>query len=185
MVWVVAALRTELLFVRGRTVAVGVGERARARLASQLEEKRPAGALVVGFCGGLRADALPGTLILAETLTEEDAVVSVDERLLEKARTALAGAVVGGVVTVDRAIGPAGKAGLGLDAVAVNMESAYLAAELSGRGIPFLVMRVVLDALWEDVSLGPRVRWCRRAILGALSLSRAAAALRPVLEGTR
>ncbi|HAZ30027.1 TPA: hypothetical protein DCY65_00420 [Candidatus Acetothermia bacterium] len=185
MIVTVAALRTELLFVPRPRVQVGVGAEAAGRLRRWLNGKGPRAALVVGFSGAARAGLAAGTVVLAASIVSDGAdPVSLDGVLVARAQEALPKAVVGPVATVDRPAGPAEKARLGVDALAVDMESSPLARELSDRGIPFLVVRVVLDELWEDVFSGPRARWAGQAIACARRLGAAAAALRPVWEGT-
>jgi len=179
----VAALRTELLFAPRPRLRVGLGAGAGGWLRDRLNGHRPQGALVVGFSGATRADLAAGSVVLAEEiLCDGSGPVSLDRALVARAGARLPGAVVGTVATVARVADPAGKARLGLDALAVDMESAHLARELADRGIPFLVVRVVLDELWEDVLASPRARWAGRALACARELGRAATALRPVLE---
>ncbi|RLE29294.1 hypothetical protein DRJ54_04890 [Candidatus Acetothermia bacterium] len=175
----VAALRTELLFAPRPRMALGMGEAAAPRLVKLLDRRTPAGVLVVGFCGATRAGLPPGTLVLASAVDG----TALPQGLVERARERLPGAEVGTVVTVGAPASPAGKARLSPDALAVDMESVHLAAELSSRGIPFLILRCVLDALWEDLSAGPRLRWARRALACARRLGQGARALVPALEG--
>ncbi|MBC7099086.1 hypothetical protein H5T52_08210 [Candidatus Bipolaricaulota bacterium] len=175
----VGALRTELCFCPRPRAVLGVGQRARARLRWILEGERPAGVLVVGFSGATRASLPVGTLVLAESARG----VRVPDGLLERARKVLPGAKVGPVAQASSLASPEEKARLGVEALAVDMESADLAAELSSRGVPFLILRCILDALWEDPSRGPHIRWARRALLCARRLGQGARALIPVLEG--
>jgi nucleoside phosphorylase len=190
MVLTVAALRTELLYAPRPRAALGVGKKAAPHLVEILKRKRPAGVLVVGFCGGLHAALPPGTFVLADQLVEDPGQrsalrVLVDGEFLGKAKEKLPEARVGTLVTLDRPVGPAEKACLGIDALGVDLESAHLALELSKRGIPFLVLRIVLDALWEEPPFGARrALWARRAIACARQLDRAAQALFPTLEAT-
>lgn len=183
MIVTVAALRTELLFAPRPWLWVGVGAGARGRLARWLDRHPTRGVVIVGFCGGTRAALRPGDLVLAAAVATEGQEIAASQTLLELARVALPEAHVGGVATVEAPADPVAKARLGVDALAVDMESAHLAQEFSERGIPFLVLRVVLDALWEDVSAGLRIRWAGRAMGCARRLGQAAAALRPILEG--
>ncbi len=183
MIVTVAALGTELLFAPRPRLRVGVGAQAGGRLRAWLAGHKPGGALVVGFSGSTRAGLGAGTVVLVEgILADGSDPVLVDRALVARARDVLPGAVVGPVASVPRIADPAEKARLGLDALAVDMESAHLARELSGRRIPFLVLRVILDELWEDVAGRPRVRWAGRALGCAVTLGRAAGALRPALE---
>ncbi|HDI11041.1 MAG TPA: hypothetical protein ENF77_01810 [Candidatus Acetothermia bacterium] len=180
-VLVVAALRTELLFVRHRPVAIlGMGDKAAPRLVGLVRRKRPLGVLAVGFCGATWATLPPGALVLASGVDG----LEVPGELVERARTMLPRAEVGPVATVKALADPREKARLGLDALAVDMESAPLARQLASLGIPFLILRCVLDALWEDVSIGPRLRWTKRALMCARRLAEGVRTLVPVLERT-
>jgi len=183
MVLTVAALRTELLFSPRPRAALGVGARAAARLAETLDRRKPSGVLVVGFSGATRANLRPGTLVLASGVQGEGEEVRVPDGLLSRARRAVPEAGAGQIATVNGPASPEDKAWLSLDALAVDMESLHLARELSQRGIPFLIVRCVLDHLWEDVTFGLKVRWARRALHCARRLGKAARALAPVLEG--
>ena len=58
-VMVLAALRTELLFVRGPKAALGMGETARAGLRGLLNRFPLKGAVFLGYCGGLAAGLRP------------------------------------------------------------------------------------------------------------------------------
>lgn len=178
MVLTVAALRTELVYAPRPRAALGVGERAAPRLVELLPGKRPAGVVVVGFSGAARGSLPVGGLVLADSVGG----VRVPEGLLERARNALPGAEVGPVAQVGSPAGPKEKARLGLDALAVDMESGDLAAALSSHKVPFLIVRCILDALWEDPSRGFKARWANRALTCARRLGQAARALVPVLE---
>ena len=176
-----AALRTELLFAPRPRAPLGVGEAAAHRLAELLDRKSPAGVLVIGFCGATRGNLPPGALLIAEQIGD----ILMPAELVVRAKEALPEAKVGPLVQVESPAAPAGKARLSPDALAVDMESEALAAELSARGTPFLILRCVLDALWEDLSRGPRPRWAGRALGCARRLGRAARVLVSVLEGVR
>ncbi|MFN3347253.1 MAG: hypothetical protein ACK42E_05555, partial [Candidatus Bipolaricaulaceae bacterium] len=132
---VVAALRTELLFVRGPKAALGVGLRARATLEKLVQTQRPRAVAVVGYAGGLRPELRPGALLLVDRLLDEEGVVEVDAELLARAKQRLAWAQVGPLFT-DRKLTPREEkdklAGL---ALAVDMETSFLARELRARGI--------------------------------------------------
>ena len=174
----VAALRTELLLAPRPRAALGVGKAAAPRLAKLLDRKRPAGVLVIGFAGAARAGLPPGTLLIADRAGD----VSLPEELVTKAKELLPEAEVGPLVQVQAPAAPEEKASFSPDALAVDMESEALAAELSSQGVPFLILRCVLDALWEDLTRGPRLRWMGRALSYARKLGRGAWALAPLLE---
>ncbi|MGY4707082.1 5'-methylthioadenosine/S-adenosylhomocysteine nucleosidase family protein [Candidatus Bipolaricaulota sp. J31] len=182
MIVAVAALRTELLFVRGcPRVRTGIGPGARERLARAFERIRPRAAVILGFCGATRAHLAPGALILATSLRRGKEELSVPEEIVAAAREGLPGAQAGPLATVDGMADAAEKARLSLDAVAVDLESFHLAATLRERGIPFLVLRCVLDPLWEDLSRRAKVLLAPRALACARRLARAMRTLAPVL----
>ncbi|MGD9840843.1 MAG: hypothetical protein AB7U87_03980 [Candidatus Bipolaricaulis sp.] len=183
MILTVAALGTELLFAPRPQLRAGVGAGGRGRVGAWLSEHRPAGAVIIGFSGATHASLGAGSLVLVEGIVSDGRdPIPLDRALIVRAQRALPGATVGAVATVAQPADPAEKARLGLDALAVDMESAHLAEEFAGRGIPFLVVRVILDELWEDVSQFP-VRWTGRAVAAARKLGQAASALVPILEG--
>lgn len=181
-VMVVAALRTELLFVPGPKAALGVGKRARFRLRQLLERRHPQGVLILGYAGGLRSELLPGTLVLADLILDREGAVPVREKLLSQAKKALPKAKVGPLFTDEKLTSREEKAALGKKALAVDMETSHLVRELFSRGIPFLVGRVVLDAYFEEAPQGWRcLLWAGRALRCSWALGRAARLLRPVL----
>lgn len=182
MIVAVAALRTELLFLRGYPrVRTGVGPGARERLARALERIRPHAVVILGFCGATWAYLVPGTLVLATSLRRGKEELRVPGDVVAAARERLPEAQIGPLATVDGMADPATKARLSPDAVAVDMESFDLAAALQKRGIPFLVVRCVLDPLWEDISRRAKTLLAPRAIVCARRLARAMRTLAPVL----
>ncbi|MCX7750769.1 MAG: adenosyl-hopene transferase HpnH, partial [Candidatus Bipolaricaulota bacterium] len=133
---VVAALRTELLFVRGPKAALGVGARSQGRLCAFLARRRPQGVVIVGYAGGLHADLRPGALVLPDLVWDQKGAVRVSGELLARARTRLPHARVGPLFTDERLTPLAAKAAFEGRALAVDMETSHLARELSARGIP-------------------------------------------------
>lgn len=181
---VVAALRTELLFVPGPKAALGVGLRAREGLAKLVERERPKAVALVGYAGGLRPELRPGTLLLADRVLDEEGVVEVDAELLLQARRRLPWAQVGPLFTDRKLTSRGEKTKLAEKALAVDMETSFLVRELTARGIPFLVARVILDTAEEEVRLGWRTMfWAGRALRCSWVLGRAAEALRAALRG--
>ncbi|HDC92261.1 MAG TPA: hypothetical protein ENF15_00655 [Candidatus Acetothermia bacterium] len=179
----VAALRTELLFVRGMPrIVVGMGPRSRERLAEALGRLRARGAVVLGFCGATHARLAPGSLILASSIRHGAEEIEVSGGLIAAAGKRLPAAEIGPVYTADRIADPPEKARLSLFAMGVDMESFHLAQELRARRVPFLILRCVLDTLWEDVS-HRSLRFVGRAISCARRLGRAAEVLAPMLAG--
>lgn len=183
MILAIGALWTELAFVRGmRRVRTGIGPRSRERLARALERLAPEGAVILGFCGATHARLAPGSLILASSVRYGTEEIAVPGELVAAAGRRLPAAEIGPIHTVEGVAGPREKARLSVSALGVDMESFHLAQELRRRRIPFLVLRCVLDALWEDVSRRS-LRLIGRAIPCARRLGGAAAVLARVAGG--
>ncbi len=186
-VMVLAALRTELLFVRGPKAALGMGEAARAGLRRILSRLSPKGAIFLGYCGGLAEGLPPGALILADRLEGPEGTIQTSARILSNAKKLLPEAHVGPLfthptllrketvreMTSEKRLSPLG----------VDMEANFVAAELFRRKIPFLVAKIVLDSWEEDVSLGPkRFLWAPRALWCSWRLGKIAPKLRQAVE---
>jgi nucleoside phosphorylase len=124
-------------------------------------------------------------LILATSVRHGDDEVRLSGELVDAARKRLPNVEAGPLATVDGIVDSAEKARLSLEALAVDMESYHLAAELSRRELPFLVVRCVLDPLWEDISNRPRFAFARRALSCARRLGGAARTLAPTLAEVR
>lgn len=186
---ILAALRTELLFVRGPKGAVGMGAAARVGLRRLLARRPIPAAALVGFCGGLAEDLPPGAVLLAQRIEGPDGTVPVGGEALAKARELLPQARVGSLFTHPELLSKKAirkrlkEEGVAPAPLGVDMESSVVAAELLRRKIPFLVARIVLDAWAEEVSLGlERFLWAPRALRCAWKLGRVAEALRQALE---
>jgi len=152
-----------------------MGAAAGRRLASALDAVRPAGALVIGFSGGARASLGVGDLVLVDRACDAQGESACPPALVADAARRLPGLRVGPAMTVGEIAGPEGKARHGLDALVVDLESAHLARELASRGIPFLIVRAVLDPVWDEVPSGLRLApWAGRAVLCARRLGSAA-----------
>ncbi|NOX44894.1 MAG: hypothetical protein GXO72_04050 [Caldiserica bacterium] len=183
MIAAVAALRTELTFVRGmHRVRTGIGPRARERLARALERFDPEGAVILGFCGATHARLTPGSLILASSIRHGAEEIEVPGELVAAAGKRLPAAEIGPIYTTEGIADPPEKVRLSLFALGVDMESFHLAQELRTRRVPFLILRCVLDTLWEDLSR-KSPRFIGRAISCARRLGRAAEVLAPVVAG--
>jgi 4-hydroxy-3-methylbut-2-enyl diphosphate reductase len=179
---VAAPLRLEELVIRSgargaqvRTTGMGpVKSRASAR---QLQGDPGDALMVLGFCGGLDAEARPGEVVVADEVRSAADEGHAPERVIcgdaERLATGLARAGlpvrIGPIVCVARlAIGERREQLRAAGALAVDMESVWLAAGAAGR--PFGVVRVVLDSPSHEL-LRPQ------ALVGAL---RACSALRRV-----
>jgi 4-hydroxy-3-methylbut-2-en-1-yl diphosphate reductase len=183
---VAAPLRIEAVLISSAALGASVRKTgmgpARARAAAGTLERDRAGALlVVGFCGGLDHESVPGEVIIPE----EVYAAGDDGRASERARCDLAGELVshlagrgmklrsGSIVCVSRiATGERRTQLLDGGAIAVDMESVWLAA--AARARPFGVVRVVLDSPSHELF---SVQALPAALRAARALRRVAAAL--------
>ena len=143
----------------------GVG-RVRAEEATRaiLEERSPSAVLSLGFAGGLVADQRAGDLVVARILIPAGSVstddpiprvseaLDADQTLTDKALGVLATLGLrhrtGVCVTASRLVSRAeAKARLGLDtdALAVEMESFWIALVCHEQNVPFLAVRAIVD----------------------------------------
>lgn len=127
----------------------GVGDTAaaRERLARHLATNPPSLVISAGYAGGLSPALAVGDLLLGENHSSP--------LPLEKARRALADErpLVGTLLTVPAAVESArAKAALHRDtgALAVDMETAWIAEVCAAAGVPLLSLRVVSDAAGDD-----------------------------------
>jgi 4-hydroxy-3-methylbut-2-en-1-yl diphosphate reductase len=191
-VLVAAPMRVEAVLIssaaRGALVhKTGMGP-ARARAAAPLLEGRQAASmLVLGFCGGLDESSVPGEVIVAE-----EVYPAPDEGHLEQPiRCELAQPLIarltglgmkiraGRLVCVSKlALGERRAELHAGGAIAVDMESVWLAAGAAGR--PFGVVRVVLDSPSHELMRPQAVGGAFRA---ALALRRVAGALHDFSPG--
>ena len=143
----------------------GVGRvHAEAATRAVLEERRPNAVLSLGFAGGLVADQRPGDLVVARVLIPAGSVSTddpnprvseafyTDQTLTDKALGVLATLGLryrtGACVTASQIVSrPEAKRRLGLnaDALAVEMESFWIALACRERNVPFLAVRAVVD----------------------------------------
>jgi 4-hydroxy-3-methylbut-2-en-1-yl diphosphate reductase len=187
---VAAPLRLEAALIRsgapGADVrTTGMGRERSLAAAAALATQPSDGLLVLGFCGGLDETARPGDVVVAEEVwaVEDEDTGADSERVRCDHAGALATAVAGRgmrvrsgpLVSVPKiAVGERRAQLHAAGAIAVDMESAWLAA--AARGRPFGVVRVVLDSPSHELFRpgiainGPRA---------ALALRRVAAAAVP------
>jgi 4-hydroxy-3-methylbut-2-enyl diphosphate reductase len=189
-VLVTTPLRLEALAVRAgarrlRIRKTGVGH-ARSCAAAALLQSDPATALVVmGVCGGLDERCEPGDVVIADELL--DGEQATDRRLACPSAQPLAQALrrrgievrCGAVVSVAHvARGEQRIELLERGAIAVDMESAWLAA--GARGRPLAVIRVVADTPSRELTRP--LLTLAGAARAALSLRRVAAALEGLIH---
>ena len=183
---VAAPLRVEAMLIssaaRGAIVRkTGMGpDRARSA-AGELAWQQAARMLVLGFCGGLDEQSVPGEVIVAQDVYaaadeghEEQRVGCGMAPELVARLTGLGMKVrVGDVVCVSRlALGERRAQLRSGGAIAVDMESVWLAAAAAER--PFGVVRVVLDSPRHELM---RVGAVGGALRAARALRRVAGAL--------
>lgn len=151
------------LIIRGRLgeqpvliVRAGLGKKAMARTMTFVAEMFALREVVhVGFCGGADPKLSTGDMVLGTTVIDDEtgATFAPTPELLAHARDLCRGQLrwqEGVIATVAEFIPePHEKAFIGTrhGAIAVDMESAALAAVCATRGIPYLVVRSVLDPL--------------------------------------
>lgn len=130
-------------------VHTGVGDTAagRRRLEDVLEGDAPRLVISAGYAGALRPDIRVGDLVLGENFS--------DAGLVAAARGLLAGEPchVGGLTT-QRVVAEAAAAKSALHAatgaLAVDMETAWIAEACGRAGVPMLALRVVSDAAGQS-----------------------------------
>lgn len=147
-----APLRIEARAIRKgapgvRVLRTGVGPARSRRATSSLREDPAELLAVVGLCGGVDPKLAVGDVVVASALRRPGAPpLPVEAEGICRA-LAMQGirAHLGSVFSVDHVVrGPEREALFAEGAVAVDMESAWLAEAANGR--PFGVVRVVLDA---------------------------------------
>ncbi|HEV7585308.1 MAG TPA: hypothetical protein VGO14_05965 [Solirubrobacteraceae bacterium] len=155
---IAAPMRVEAALIssgarRARVRKTGMGPARSKSAAGALAEERADALLVLGFCGGLDDSSVPGEVIVADEVApasdeghlEEPIALTTAGELL----TLLAGRGMkvrsGRIACVSRlALGERRRQLHAEGAIAVDMESVWLAAAAGGR--PCGVVRVVLDS---------------------------------------
>jgi 4-hydroxy-3-methylbut-2-enyl diphosphate reductase len=183
---VAAPLRIEAALIasaaRGAYVRkTGMGPARAKAAAGSLERDRGRVLVVVGFCGGLDAESVPGEVIIPEEVyaagDEGHAELSARCDLTPQLVSHLAGRGLklrsGKIVCVSKlAVGERRAQLHAGGAIGVDMESVWLAAGAGGR--PFGVVRVVLDSPSHELL---RVQAAAGALRAARALRRVAGAL--------
>jgi adenosylhomocysteine nucleosidase len=144
----------------GRRIALaisGAGRKAAGRAAESLIlGHRPAWVISAGFCGGLSPKLRRHDILMADRIALEDGSERpVDLGAVRSASCLTApGVHVGRLLTVDEIVRrPRGKQALGEahDALGVDLESFAVAEVCSRRQTPFLAVRVVSDAVDDQL----------------------------------
>ena len=143
----------------------GVGRsHAEAAIRAVLEERRPKAVLSLGFAGGLADGQRAGDLVVANALIPAEGAkggeqkprlgeaLHTDRALTDKALDVLATSGIrhrtGACATASEIVSrPEAKRRLGLDAkaLAVEMESFWIALSCHERNVPFLAVRAIVD----------------------------------------
>jgi 4-hydroxy-3-methylbut-2-enyl diphosphate reductase len=158
---VIAPLRIERMAVRrglpeALVLRSGMGA-ARARSAALAATRIPADAVAVaGFCGAVAGGLRAGDVVVASEVRGPAGVTGCASGPVVAALAALGieRVRVGPVASVDHLVRGAERGVLaGEGALAVDMESAWLAPAAAGR--PFAVLRVVLDTPAREIHRPP------------------------------
>jgi len=162
----------------GVTTIAGGGDPLGLTRALECEFARGAAAIIsFGIAGGLSRDAVPGTLLVADTVVARASRWYADAAWAAALTSSLPGAVRGNVAGSDTVIlEPVGKHALreATGALAVDTESHVVAAFAAARGVPFAVLRVIADpatrALAPAAGKGMRPNGTinQRAVFGSL-----------------
>jgi 4-hydroxy-3-methylbut-2-enyl diphosphate reductase len=184
---IAAPMRLEAALIRSaargaRVRATGMGPKRSRAAARVLMDEPGDGLLVLGFCGGLDEQSVPGDVVVAKEVMAAADEHAGGERVVCTGVATLAAAIAerglkvrtGPIVCVSRlALGERRAQLHAAGAIAVDMESVWLAPGAHGR--PFAVVRVVLDSpaheLLRPAALASAVRAgrvLRRAAAGAL-----------------
>jgi adenosylhomocysteine nucleosidase len=145
----------------------GIGQRRAMETARRAFDVMPGAELVIGtgVVGALASGLKPGDLILADRIVSSRAGGQIAEQVaafgdahLGAIRRSLSAAGIkystGAILTTDRVLTVAEKRAASErdSALAVDMESAAIAVEAAARGLPFIVLRAVLDEVDDEVA---------------------------------
>jgi 4-hydroxy-3-methylbut-2-enyl diphosphate reductase len=181
-----APLRVEAVLIssgaRGASVRkTGMGPQRSKSAVRQLAAHGAGAMIVLGFCGGLDSSSVPGEVIVAEEVyaardeghLDEPVACDLSAQLLPRLTGRGLKVRTGKLVCVSKlAVGERRAQLHEGGAIAVDMESVWLAAAAGGR--PFGVVRVVLDSPSHEL-LRPQAAF--GAVRAARALRRVAGAL--------
>jgi hopanoid-associated phosphorylase len=152
--------RAERLWRHGRPEIIlsGMGASSSALAAEALAARQVAGLVSFGYAGGISDKLEPGTLLIAETVdTEDGSRFRADHGWLKALETVLGRAVPtarGALLSVDRILATDAdkrRAHAATGALAADMETAAVAKVAARRELPFVALRVVVDAIGQSV----------------------------------
>ncbi len=149
-------------------LATGDGRQAARDGLTALLEAAPVGAvLAIGIGGGLTPALEPGSLVVARRVLDGRSSIEADPAWLGRAAR-VSGATIGVCVTTPRILARSAEKRAAARAIGeavpatVDLESWAYAQAAAEHGVPFLAVRAVSDAAWEDLPLdfnaflGPR-----------------------------
>jgi adenosylhomocysteine nucleosidase len=156
--------------IGGKEFAVvghGIGHRRATEAARRAFDSIPGAELVIGtgVVGALSSGLRPGDLVLCDRILTIDGdgqlseqVITVNESHLRAVGRSLASAGIaystGAILTSHRVLATGAekrRAKESTGAIAVDMETAAIAAEAAARGLPFVAIRAVLDEVDDQV----------------------------------
>jgi adenosylhomocysteine nucleosidase len=152
-------------------VATGIGHVRALEAARAALDHFPDAALVLatGVAGALSEDLQPGDLVLVERIVADDLgeamprEIAIASAHLDSIAAALQGKGLrharGAMLTARRVLPGAREKIAARDAtgaIAVDMETAAIAAEAARRGISFAGLRAILDAVGDEI-FGPKI----------------------------
>jgi nucleoside phosphorylase len=156
--------------IGGKEFAVvghGIGHRQATEAARRAFDSMPGAELVIGtgVVGALSSGLKPGDLVLSDRVLTIDGdgrmaeqVIAVSDSHLRAVGRSLASAGLaystGAILTSHRILASGAekrRAKESTGAIAVDMETAAIAAEAAARGLPFVAIRAVLDEVDDEV----------------------------------
>lgn len=143
----------------GREVAIvegGVGQKAAGRATAEaIKFYQPKWVVSAGFAGGLNETLRRGQIVMAdEVINLAGETIRVDLRLDRESLAATKGLHVGRLLTVDSILRePAERRDLAAKhgSIACDMETFAVAAACRQQGIPFLAIRIISDAVDDEL----------------------------------
>ncbi len=159
--------RAEIAGKEFAAVGHGIGHRRATEIARHTFDLMPGAELVIGtgVVGALSSGLKPGDLVLADRVLTLDGdgqlaerVIAVGDSHLRAVGRSLASAGIaystGAILTSHRVLATGAEKRRAKErsgAIAVDMETAALAAEANVRGLPFVAIRAVLDEVDDEI----------------------------------
>jgi adenosylhomocysteine nucleosidase len=159
--------RAEIGGKKFAVVGHGIGHRRATEVARRAFDSMPGAELVIGtgVVGALSSGLKPGDLVLSDrilTIDEDgqvaEQVIAVSDSHLRAVGRSLASAGIaystGAILTSHRVLATGAekrRAKESTGAIAVDMETAAIAAEAAALGLPFVAVRAVLDEVDDEI----------------------------------